>query len=83
MIELKSPILTNEEFAKLKHIDLPHFKSATLPILYKVDAGAAGLEKAMEALCARASRAIAECVNILIGDGVCVVANLPHEIGEI
>src|SRR5205807_5826336 len=49
-----------------KHIDVPHFKSATLPILYKVDAGAAGLEKAMEELCARASRAIADGVNILI-----------------
>jgi glutamate synthase (ferredoxin) len=66
LIELKSPILTNEDFAKLKNIDLPHFKSATLPILFKVDARAAGLEKAMEDLCAQASRAIAEGINILI-----------------
>ena len=40
LIELKSPILTNEEFAKLKHIDLPGFKSITLPILFKVADGA-------------------------------------------
>ena len=36
LVELKSPILTNEEFAKLKHIDLPGFKSVTFPILFKV-----------------------------------------------
>ena len=35
LIELKSPILTNEEFAKLKHLDLPGFKSITLPILFQ------------------------------------------------
>jgi len=50
LIKLKTPILTNEEFAKLKHLNQPEFKSVTLPILYKVDDGAAGLEKAMERL---------------------------------
>jgi len=35
LIELKSPILTNEEFAKLKHIQLPGFKSVTFPILFR------------------------------------------------
>src|SRR5690349_4034578 len=32
LIELKSPILSNEEFAKLQHIKLPGFKSVTVPI---------------------------------------------------
>src|SRR5439155_12702991 len=53
LIELKSPILSNEEFAKLKHIDLPGFKSVTLPILFKAADGAASLEKAMEDLFSR------------------------------
>jgi len=66
LIELKSPILTNEEFAKLKHIDQPGFKSVTLPILYKVTEGAEGLEKAMDDLCEKASRAIKDGINILI-----------------
>src|SRR5207244_4340066 len=43
LIKLRTPILTNEEFAKLKHLDQPDFKSITLPILYKVDDEAAGL----------------------------------------
>jgi glutamate synthase (ferredoxin) len=33
LIELKSPILSNEDLAKLKHIDESGFKSITLPIL--------------------------------------------------
>ena len=65
-IELKSPILTNEELAKLRHVNLPGFKSVSLPILFKVADGEAGLEAAMGKLYDRASRAIADGVNILI-----------------
>ncbi len=66
LIDLKTPILTNEQFAKLKHLDRPGFKSITLPILFNIGEGAAGLEKAMDGLFAKASRAIREGVNILI-----------------
>ena len=66
LIELKSPILTNEEFAKLKHLNQPGYRSVTLPILYKVDKGAKGLEKAMNELFKQASKAIKDGVNILI-----------------
>ncbi len=66
LIELKQPILSNEEFAKLKHLNHPHFKSATLPILFKASEGAAGLEKAVDDLCEAASKAIKDGVNILI-----------------
>jgi glutamate synthase (ferredoxin) len=66
LIELKSPILTNEEFAKLKHLDLPGFKSVTLPILFKVAEGPAGLAKAMDDLCAKASQAIRDGFNVVV-----------------
>jgi len=66
LIELKSPILTNEEFAKLKHLDLPGFKSVTLPILFEVAQGPAGLERAMDELCGRADKAIAEGYNVIV-----------------
>jgi len=66
LIELKSPILTNEEFAKLKHLNQPGYKSITLPILYKVDKGAKGLEKAISDLCKQASKAIKEGISIII-----------------
>ena len=66
LIELKSPILTNEEFAKLKHINEAGFKSVTIPILYRVAEGESGLARAMEEICAKADRAVADGVNILI-----------------
>ncbi len=66
LIELKSPILTNEEFAKLKHLDQPGYKSVTLPILYKPEKGAKGLEKALNDVFKKASKAITEGINIII-----------------
>jgi glutamate synthase domain-containing protein 2/glutamate synthase domain-containing protein 1/glutamate synthase domain-containing protein 3 len=66
MIELKTPILTNEELAKLKHLNLPGFKSVTLPILFRAVDGEAGLETAVQELYAKADQAIDEGINILI-----------------
>jgi glutamate synthase (ferredoxin) len=66
LIELKSPILTNEELARLRHINTPGYKSVTLPILYKIAEGAKGLEQAMECLFAAADKAIGDGINILI-----------------
>jgi glutamate synthase (ferredoxin) len=66
LIELKSPILTNEEFAKLKHLDLPGFKSVTVPILFKASSGQSGLEKAMDELCAKISQAIRDGYNVVV-----------------
>jgi len=65
-IELKSPVLTNEEFAKLKHIDLPGFKSVTLPILFKVSDGTAGLEKALDDLFIKVNQAIQDGFNVVV-----------------
>ncbi|MGH7198157.1 MAG: glutamate synthase large subunit [Candidatus Omnitrophota bacterium] len=65
-IRLKSPILSNEEFEKLRHIKDPHFKSATFPILYRVAGGKRALEEALEEVFKGASRAIKDGANILI-----------------
>jgi glutamate synthase (ferredoxin) len=66
LIELKSPILTNEEFAKLKHLNLPGFKSVTLPMLFKAADGPKALEKAMSEICRRADKAIGEGFNVIV-----------------
>ncbi|NDD39805.1 MAG: glutamate synthase subunit alpha, partial [Verrucomicrobia bacterium] len=66
LIELKQPILSNEEFAKLKHLNHPHFKSATLPTIFKASEGPGGLEKAMDDLCEAATKAIKDGANIII-----------------
>ncbi len=66
LIELKSPILTNEELAKLKHVGEGAFKSVTIPTLFDPKLGASGLEKAMEEICAQADRSIGNGVNIIV-----------------
>jgi glutamate synthase (ferredoxin) len=65
-IVIPDPVLSNQEVAKLRHVSHPWFRSVTLPMLYPVADGAAGLEQALRALQARASAAIAAGHNILI-----------------
>ncbi|MCC6235519.1 MAG: glutamate synthase subunit alpha, partial [Verrucomicrobiales bacterium] len=66
LIELKTPILTNDEFAKLKYLNHPAFSSVTLPILFKASEGAAGLERALDELFEAANRAIEDGYNVII-----------------
>jgi glutamate synthase (ferredoxin) len=66
LIELKSPILSNEDLAKLKHIDESGFKSITIPILFNPKDGVGGLEHSMAGVCAQADRAVNDGINIII-----------------
>ena len=68
-IKLRSPILKNEELAKLQRLDgtcRGGFKAVRLPTLFPVDAGTEGLERALADLCTRAKDAIAAGHDILI-----------------
>src|SRR2546427_8772762 len=65
-IVLKDPVITSEELAKLAHVSERGFKALTLPTLYAVADGAAGLERTLELLQRRASAAIAEGYNVII-----------------
>jgi len=65
-IKLLQPILTNEEIAKLCHIDHPHFEAQVLPTLFEIDGGEAGLKAALDDVMAKADAAIAAGINILV-----------------
>lgn len=65
-IKIKTPILTNKELAKIRALDGNDFKSRVIPMLFRVDEGVAGLEKALEQMYEAARRAIADGVNVLI-----------------
>ncbi|HEV8436745.1 MAG TPA: glutamate synthase large subunit [Methylomirabilota bacterium] len=65
-IKLKTPILDNEQLARIRHVDLPGFKATTVSMLFPVAAGAAGLARAMEDLCQRVSQAVADGHTYLI-----------------
>ncbi|THF74920.1 glutamate synthase large subunit [Cohnella fermenti] len=65
-IRLESPIVSNEDFAKLRHVHRPGFKSITLPIFFIAKDGEEGLREAIRMLCEAADRVIAKGHNILI-----------------
>jgi glutamate synthase (NADPH/NADH) large chain len=66
-VELAGPVLTNEEFAKIRRIQLPGLKVGTLRITFRADRGEDGMVEALEQMRAEAKRMIEEDeVNILI-----------------
>ena len=65
-IKINSPILTNEELAKIKNVNLPEFKTKTIPILYSVKKGATGLDKALKEVCNEVDIAIEEGYSFVI-----------------
>ncbi|EFM11936.1 Glutamate synthase (ferredoxin) [Paenibacillus curdlanolyticus YK9] len=65
-ITLETPILSNEEFAKLRHVRREGFKSITLPIFFDAEKGAEGLREALNVLNESADRVIARGHNVLI-----------------
>ncbi|NJO40761.1 MAG: glutamate synthase large subunit [Cyanobacteria bacterium RU_5_0] len=66
LIKLKTPILSNDELAKLRCVSEGNFKSMTLPIVFNPKEGARGLEATLDAIFAQADRAIIDGVSILI-----------------
>ena len=66
-VELKWPVLTNEEFAKVRRMELPGLKVGSLPTLFRTTRGEQGLRKSVEELCLMARRMIEEEeVSVLI-----------------
>ncbi|MCG8366500.1 MAG: glutamate synthase large subunit [Pseudanabaenales cyanobacterium] len=69
LIKLKTPIISDAELAKLKHVAKDggrNFASITLPILFNPKAGVKGMEGSIAEIFAQADQAIAAGVNLLI-----------------
>jgi glutamate synthase (NADPH/NADH) large chain len=65
-ISLQTPILSNEDFAKIRHVRRAGFKSMSIPILFPAELGAEGLRIALERMNEAADRVMAKGHNILI-----------------
>jgi glutamate synthase (NADPH/NADH) large chain len=68
-LEVRQPILTNEDLEKIRSISdvgNGHFKSRFLDTTWPTEHGAAGLKDALDKLCARAEAAVREGINIII-----------------
>jgi glutamate synthase domain-containing protein 2/glutamate synthase domain-containing protein 1/glutamate synthase domain-containing protein 3 len=66
LVRLDTPILSNEDLEKLRHIDERAMKAVTLPMLFRTAEGQAGLESALEKLSTAAVKAVSEGATILI-----------------
>ena len=65
-LQLKSPILTNEDLARIKEIDKGDLRAETLQLKHRLVSGGQGLNSALTALCARAARAVANGATVLV-----------------
>jgi glutamate synthase (ferredoxin) len=65
-IELKSPILDNDDLARFKRAGERGFKSVVLPTVFPAGSGGAGLEKALDEMFRSATREIEHGAQILI-----------------
>ncbi|WP_238119767.1 MULTISPECIES: glutamate synthase large subunit [unclassified Xanthobacter] len=67
-LEVRQPILTNEDLEKIRSIGMmeERFDTRTLDITYSAEKGAAGMEEAVAHLCDRAEAAVHGGYNIII-----------------
>lgn len=65
-IRLKTPFLTNEDFATLRAVQRPGFKVATIPTLFRAATGAAGLESALHGVFSAIDEAIGHGANLIV-----------------
>src|SRR2546422_7170630 len=66
MIKILSPIMDNDDLAKLRSIALPGFRSIVLPICFKVSEGGEGMRRALHDLLETASNGIKNGATIMI-----------------
>ena len=65
-LRLDQPVLTNGDLEKIRELKDKGLRSTTLPMLFKVADGGPGLEKAVDELCAAASKAVEDGASIVI-----------------
>ena len=65
-LKLPHPILTNRELEKLRRVSSGDLLAITLPALFRVEDGEAGLERALDQLCRSASLCVHSGYTLLI-----------------
>ncbi|MGO1628086.1 MULTISPECIES: glutamate synthase large subunit [unclassified Microbacterium] len=67
-ISLDFPVIDNDELAKIQHISssMPGREAVTISALYRVTAGAKGMQKRLDQMCREADRAIANGAQFIV-----------------
>ncbi len=60
LIKIDGPILTNAQFAKLRHLE----RSAPISLLFPTAEGASGLQKALDRICRKQHQRFDQVKNI-------------------
>ncbi|HEV2396327.1 MAG TPA: glutamate synthase large subunit [Candidatus Sulfotelmatobacter sp.] len=66
MLKLAHPLLTNRDLEKLRRVSNRDLLATTLPTLFRASDGEAGLKRALDELCQRASLAVRAGYSLLI-----------------
>jgi glutamate synthase domain-containing protein 2/glutamate synthase domain-containing protein 3 len=66
MLKLAHPLLNNRELEKLRRVSNRDLLATTLPALFRANEGEAGLKRALDELCQRASFAVKAGYSLLI-----------------
>jgi glutamate synthase (ferredoxin) len=66
MLKILSPVIDNDDLAKLRYISLEGFRAVTLPMAFKAADGGGGMRRALEDVFETASAAIESGATILI-----------------
>ncbi len=66
MLKLEHPLLTNRELEKLRRVSTRDLLATTLPALFRANEGEAGLKRALDELCRRASLSVRAGYTLLI-----------------
>ncbi|MGA9508589.1 MAG: glutamate synthase large subunit [Candidatus Sulfotelmatobacter sp.] len=66
MLKLDHPLLTNRELEKLRRVSTRDLLATTLPALFRASEGEAGLKRALDELCRRASLSVKAGYTLLI-----------------
>ncbi|MCG6868445.1 MAG: glutamate synthase large subunit [Gammaproteobacteria bacterium] len=77
-LEVQQPILTNSSLGRIRHIEDytgGAFRTFTLDMCYPAEAGASGMEAALDALCWSAEKVVGEGYNIIILSDRCMDAD--------
>ncbi|MEJ2043107.1 MAG: glutamate synthase large subunit [Reinekea sp.] len=65
-LEIKQPILNNEQLQKLRYIDHSHFQTRTIPTTFRASGQPGELERALERICRYAVDAISDGFQIIL-----------------
>jgi len=66
LLRLETPVITNAECARIKALDRPGLRTATLSLLFPAAEGAAGMRRRLDEIRAEAAAAIAAGATVLV-----------------